>query len=123
MTTNSPALPRTRRLLERILRWPRLARIAFVALVALAVTVLLVPRVDEVYMLYYFDWNTRIAPALVSCGVGLVVYALGWWLLVGMVGEAPRPRRAALWYVIIGIVALIVVVLLLLIGAVIGSQN
>ena len=71
------------RLVGFIVRWPRLVRILTVALFALAVTLALSPLVDYIYDRYFFSMETRVVPSLVSSGFGLVMYLLGWWLMVG----------------------------------------
>jgi hypothetical protein len=101
----------------RLASLPRLSRIALAALFALAVTLVVFPLVDSIYLQTFFDERTRMIPALVSAGVGAVMYAIGWRLLVGYVGETPTARPAIVWYVGVGMAALIAVALLLLYGA------
>ena len=107
---------RESRLVVLIVRWPRLVRILVVALFALAVTLALSPLVDYIYDRYFFSMETRIVPALVTSGFGLLMYLLGWWLLVGTVGERPAARIALLWYIGTGLVAVVVVSILVFRG-------
>ena len=95
---------------------PRLIRVLMVGVFALAVTLSLSPFVDYVYDRYFFSLETVLLPALISSAFGLVMYMVGWWLIVGTVGEKPEARAAMLWYVGIGLVAVIVVAYLLVIG-------
>jgi hypothetical protein len=81
-TTKSAAT----RLTERLVSLPRLARIAIVVLVALLTTLLITPIVDGVYMSSFFDFNTRMAPALVSSAIGIGMFAVGWVIFVGYAG-------------------------------------
>jgi hypothetical protein len=113
-SANAQAL--SQRLVARILALPRLARVLLVGLFALAVTLSLSPLVDYIYIEYFFNMDTRILPALVSAAVGLGIYVLGWWLMVGTQGEKPIARTALLWYCGIGLLAVLVVVFLLLRG-------
>lgn len=111
------------KLTRRILQLPRLARVVLVALLALVVTLALSPMVDEVYFRLVFDtvtvfsvWLARVLPALLTAAVGLTMYMVGWWLIVGTVGETPAPRPAVLWYFGVGLLALVVVAFLLIRG-------
>jgi hypothetical protein len=98
------------------LRLPRLVRIVVVAVFALAVTLALSPLVDYLYLTYFYTVETRILPSLVTSGIGVIVYILGWWLLVGIVGETRPARPAILVYVTVGIIALCLVIFLAVSG-------
>ena len=99
-----------------IIELPRLVRIVLVALFGLAVTLSLSPLVDLIYDRYFFSVNTVMVPALVSSAFGLAMYMVGWWLVVGTVGEKPEKRTAILWYVAVGLAAVVVVVVLTALG-------
>ncbi len=119
-STTTEALPPDSAILrfgERLTRLPRLARIALAALFAVATTLLLTPIIDNIYLTYFFDFNTRIVPALVSTAAGVVVYLVGWVLMVGFAGTAPPPRRALFWFFVLGCLGLSVAAMLLLTGA------
>jgi hypothetical protein len=103
-------------IVERILRLPRFARIGLCALFALAVTLALSPLIDEIYLRFFFSAQTVIAPSLISAVFGLVMYVTGWLLVIGTRGETPPARLGVLWYVLVGILALIVVVFLVVRG-------
>jgi hypothetical protein len=109
-------MPLTGRLTDRLVMTPRLLRMLLVGIFALAVTLSLSPLVDLIYSEYFFSMDTVIVPSLVSAGFGLIMYALGWWLLVGTVGERPIARIALLWYCGTGVLALLVVIFLIVRG-------
>lgn len=99
-----------------ILGLPRLVRVVGVGVIALAITLSFSPLVDYVYLSYLFTEESRVLPSLVSAAIAVAAYVLGWWLIIGVVGE-PRPvRRLVLLYVIAGIVALIFVLVLTVTG-------
>lgn len=101
---------------SRISQLPRLARIGLAALFALAITLALSPLIDLIYDRYFFSTQTLIVPALVTTACGLIMYLLGWWLMVGTVGEKPTIRPALVWYFGIGLLAVVVVGYLLITG-------
>jgi hypothetical protein len=101
---------------EQALALPRIWRIALVSLFALAVTLAVTPIVDNFYVNNFFSMDTRLLPSLFSVGLGIVTYAVGWRLLIGMVGDAPQPRKATLWYLTFGIVMLVLVLILAGVG-------
>lgn len=98
------------RAITRILGWPRLARIVLVSLFTLAAALLLQPVIDNIYLTYFFQWESQIVtdfqrqiPSLITAGIALAIFALGWWLLIGFAGTVPPPRMAALIYFLAGI--------------------
>jgi hypothetical protein len=105
------------RLTVRLVQLPRLARIGFAALFAVSTTLLLTPLVDGIYMRNFFDFNTRILPAIVSTVVGIVVYFVGWMVFVGYAGETMQARRVVFFYFVFGCLMLAAVLLLLITGA------
>lgn len=116
-----PPVPVTTRWVRAVLRLPRVARIALVAVFALAVTFALSPVIDAVYLRYFFTETTRVLPSLVAAMAGLVMYALGWILVVGTVDETLPERVAILWYIGLGLLAVMLVVIMLLAGWMSGS--
>jgi len=103
-------------LIHRLLKWPRFARIVLVAIFALAATLAVSPLVDTIYLTYFFTEETRLLPSLISAGIGLASYFVGWWLVIGSVGETPPARRAILLYIILGIIVIGLLVALTLSG-------
>jgi hypothetical protein len=96
-------------LIEYVLGWPRLARIVLIAVFALAVTLSLTPLIDYIYSLYFFSTATVIVPSLISAVFGLIMYMIGWWLVVGTVGEKLDARLWTLFYIILGVFAVALV--------------
>lgn len=86
------------RIAERIVAMPRLLRILFVGVFALMTTLALSPIVDEIYIRYFFNMETRAIPYLISTTAGLAMYLTGWQLIVGPVGDDMRVHRRTFWY-------------------------
>jgi hypothetical protein len=103
-------------IVTKVIAAPRPARIGLVAVFALAVTLALSPLVDYLYDLYFFSPETVILPALVTTAFGLSVYAVGWWYVVGTIGEKPVRRKGMLVYLAIGVAAVVLVAALLISG-------
>jgi hypothetical protein len=91
------------------------------AVFALAVTFALSPVVDAVYLRYFYNDATTLVPSLVSTGAGLVMYVLGWFLIVGTVDEDIPARVAILWYGGLGLLAVSLVLIMLVIGWITGN--
>ncbi|MBZ0290717.1 MAG: hypothetical protein K8I30_24035 [Anaerolineae bacterium] len=109
-------LPLVYRWIERMLHLPRFVRVVLCAVLALAVTLALSPLIDEIYLRFFFSSQTVIVPALISAAFGLLMYMLGWWLVIGTVGEMPPIRMGVLWYIVVGLLAVSVVVILVFRG-------
>lgn len=107
-------LPAFQRIVVDLLEMPRIARWFVVAFFALAVTLAVSPFIDALYLQYFFDERTVIAPALVAMMFGLLMYIVGYWLVVGWQGETTTPRRVVLWYVGVGMLAIFVIAVWLL---------
>lgn len=105
------------RLIIRLVHLPRIARIAIAVLFAVATTLLLTPLIDGIYVQRFFDFNTRMLPAVISTVIGIVIYFVGWVIYVGYAGEETRARRAVFWYFFYGTVVILAIVLLLITGA------
>lgn len=99
---------------------PRWTRILIVAVISLAVTLVIFPQVDSIYLNYFFNNDTISLPAYVSAGIGLLMYAAGWLLIVGSTAYKPHEQvsssPALLWYIGLGVLALVVCTGLLLYG-------
>ncbi len=108
-------------LTERVIRLPRALRVVIAALFALTTTLLLTPVIDLIYVDNFFDRSTVILPALISSALGLVVYVIGWRLIIGTVGETPAARPATLIYLLVGSLALALVIVLVVYGLVSAS--
>ncbi len=111
---NLPAQPLS--WVERILALPRLARIGLASLIALMAALAATPVIDNLYVAYFFDMETRLAPALLLALLGMIVYGIGWVLIVGLAGEGPRLRRATSVYLAAGAMLILLVLGLILAG-------
>ncbi|MBI5669768.1 MAG: hypothetical protein HZC41_17360 [Chloroflexi bacterium] len=108
--------PVTLRLVRGVLKLPRPLRMMLVAVFALAVTFAVSPVIDAVYIRYFFSETTRVVPSLVAAAAGLVMYALGWVVLIGTVGETPPERILVLWYSGLGLLVVALVIIMLAAG-------
>jgi hypothetical protein len=99
-----------------VVRLPRVLRVVIATLFALAATLAISPLVDTIYTEWFFSAETVILPALISAALGLTMYVLGWWLIVGTVGEQPEARRAIVWYCGIGLFAILTIAFLIIRG-------
>jgi len=107
--------------INRLVGLPRIGRVGLAILFTLAVTLALSPIVDSIYLRYLYTPETALAPALVSVAFGLAMYLVGWQVFVGLPGEPPPARLLILWYVGVGVLALLLVVLWLITGVASGS--
>lgn len=103
-------------LVSWVLNLPRSMRILIVSLFSLAVILAVSPRVDGLYLQFFFTESTVWLPSFVSVGIGIIIYILGWRLVVGTRSETPSVRLAVFWYLVVGILAVLLVVGLLLQG-------
>ena len=119
--------PRIRTGREMAKRWqkslsaiPRWGRILIVAIISLAVTLSVFPQVDSIYLYYFYNESTVIIPAYISAGLGMVMYVIGWLLIVGSTAYKPHEQvsssPALLWYIGLGLLALVACTILLLYG-------
>jgi len=64
-----------------------------------------------------------LTPALIAVALGVILYAIGWWALVGFEGDPRRPWHAgtpAVLYVAAGGAGLVLIVMLALFGLAFG---
>lgn len=111
------------RVIERVIRLPRMTRIALSVLFALALALVLTPIVDGFYMDHFYDPATRGLPAMISTALGLVFYVVGWRQIIGYAGETPPAHRSVFWYVAVGVGACALVVILVIFGAISGTME
>lgn len=106
--------------LTRLVRWildrPRVIRILMVAFFALSVTLAVFPIIDSLYVRFMFDESTVILPSFVSAALGIIMYIFGWRLIIGTIGDRLPVRSAVFWYVVVGILAILLVIGLMLQG-------
>lgn len=86
------------RWIQRVLRLPRWARLLIAIFNALCTTALVFPAMDYYYLTYWFDFNTRNLPSLVTAGVGILAYFVGWYVLVRQRSEPEMSSRAVRIY-------------------------
>jgi zinc transporter ZupT len=111
------------RFTARTIQMPRMVRIIFVILFAVNVTLLVTPVIDNLYITYFFDWNTRILPSLVSAGAGFLVYLIGWVLLIGIGKSTPQARLSTLLYFFAGVASFVLTLVLVFYGAFLVAQG
>ncbi len=107
----------------QILGLSRYLRIALILIFALVTTMLVSPLIDRIYLENFYDPSTTVLPAMLTVGCGVIVYIVGWMLLIGFGDTLPIPGNWVILYSLYGIVVCMVVLTLLVNGAVIGSQQ
>ncbi len=98
---------------------PRIVRILIAAGFAIALLMAIFPRIDEIYILYFFDPTTVIVPSLVGVAIAGAMYIWGWYLLVGTTGNEQIKQTASpmlIWYFFVGLAAVFVDIVLILHG-------
>ena len=101
---------------RKVLGWSRIRRILLISLFGVAVTAAVFPLIDGIYITRFFDESTRILPSFVAVAIGIIMYGVGWWLLVGIRGEE-RPERIAVFvYLLVGILVILFVLVLIING-------
>ncbi len=101
-------------LVARLNTWPRVLRIVLNTLVALLITGLAGSALFQLMGLQAGDNATPLI--LITMAFGIALYAVGWSLMVGFDWNLDTPwqaRRAAIYYMIAGLVALLVTILLI----------
>ncbi len=106
-----PQSSRWSRYVDTIVHKSRPTRLALVSSIAIATTFSISPLVDMFYIDHLFSLSMPILPALFSSGIGIIVFIIGWWLLVGIVGETPQARPAILWYFGFGLFVMIIAII------------
>lgn len=105
---------------QQVTRLPRWSRILLAGIFAISLTTVLFPLVDYIYIVYFLTPDTRIIPSFVSSGAGLVLYLVGWYLMVGTAGDAPadqvRQNSALLVYLLVNLCIVVVAIGLIIQG-------
>lgn len=104
---------------ERLTRVPHVWRIVLVLLVTLVLALLAWVVVDRIIVNEFGSMT----PTFVAVAVGLLVYGVGWWALVGFEDNPQRPWHAgakAVWFVAAGAAGLVTLVMLAAVGLVFG---
>lgn len=95
------AQPTPANFVDRVFLLPRFARILLVIIPALAVTFIFSPVIDEIYLRFFYTPQTAELPAWIAALMAVGMYLVGWYYVVGMVGEEPTLRRETRWYLIL----------------------
>jgi hypothetical protein len=109
---------RALRLALWMLGLPRLGRIVLAAVFAIALTLVLTPIIDLAYLRFLYSPQTVMLPALVSVGFGLLMYTLGWWLVVSGADDGSPMYGAITWYALLGVATVVLALVLLIVGVV-----
>lgn len=125
--TSAPAAARTAAWIRNGPRWalslPRAGRVLLVAMFGVATTLALMPIVDGVYLNYLMALRLPVLPALISTGLGMSIYVVGWWLVVGTVGEKPVLQRVTVMYFWFGALMCLIVLALVTYGLALNLQS
>jgi hypothetical protein len=103
----------------RLDRLSRLVRIVLSLLITLELVVLLSIVIDRALLDRVYEGEVgAMTPALIAAGLGIVLYAIGWWALVGFETD-DQPWRAgtpAVVYVTLGVIGLFLMFMLAVLG-------
>lgn len=111
-----------RGLISSILDLPRYIRLLIVVVFTLASTLAVFSVVDDIYIRFFFSEDTIIVPSLITAAIGLTMYVVGWFAMVGTVGEKPEPTPLVRIYLGFGILALILLMVWLIRLIILGSS-
>lgn len=115
MTTNETTTSHP--VLSRIRGWSRISRIAM----SMVVTTVIVALIWIVFTLIFgLDaGSSAVVRFVLIFGGGLAVYLYGWWALVGF-DDGPnhqwQPTQHSMWYLMAGLLALVLDIALIAIG-------
>jgi hypothetical protein len=116
-----PAQNMVNAVLHRVVALPRWVRIALALIFAVSLTLLVTPVVDSIYMARFYSEGTLVLPSLISTAVGVVLYFVGWRLMVGFAGETPKPTMSLLVYFVVGTLICLTALVLVVSGALSGT--
>lgn len=97
--------------IQSLLNFPRITRIIIAGVFAISLTLALSPVIDRLYEQYFYSEDTLILPAIVSALLGLLMYIVGWFAIVGVAGEKILPSKAIVIYLISGMIAVVLVLI------------
>jgi uncharacterized membrane protein YwzB len=95
--------------IHALLNFPRITRIIIAGVFALSLTLALSPIVDRLYEQYFYSEETLILPAIISAVLGVLMYVLGWFAIVGVNDEKLIPSKAVVGYLLLGMMAVLLV--------------
>lgn len=108
----------------RLNRLPRLGRVVLSLLITVELVALVSLFVDRALIDHVLKGDIGAGvPAWIEVGIGVVLYAIGWWLLVGFEMDPERPWQAgtsAVLYVALGAAGLVLILILALYGLAVG---
>lgn len=90
------------RMIAQMLALPRITRLLITTVFAVSATLAVSPLIDEVYLQAFFSEDTIIVPSLIAGSIGVLMYAAGYYFIVGLAGEKPKQHPFAIWYILIG---------------------
>ncbi len=109
---------------ERINRVPRLGRVVLSLLITLELVILLSVIIDRTLIDSVVEGDVDpLTPALIAAVLGVVLYGISWWALVGFDADPRTPWQAGLPAVAVvtaGIAGLLLIVVLALFGLAFG---
>ena len=115
-------MDKLKQFVEGLVNQPRWRRIFLTAFIALMITLAIFPLVDNIYLRFLFTPETVILPSLVTATIGLIVYFIGWQLLVGSSGSVLSVTFKTWLYLLAGLMATIIVIFLVIQGLIILNQ-
>jgi len=120
----SPAGSRVDMWITRINRVPRLGRVVLSLLITLELVILLSVIIDRTLIDAVVEGDVDpMTPALIAAVLGVVIYGISWWALVGFDADPGDPWQAGLPAVVMvgaGIAGLVLIVVLALFGLAFG---
>lgn len=90
-----------------VLGLPRVMRIILIVIPALATTIIFTQVVNMIYLRFFYSPATTDLTWIIPSGLALLVYLIGWVLVVGTRGEKPQEREAVKWYLIASIILIL----------------
>lgn len=104
-------MTKNKSLVSNVLALPRITRILIAGVYALAVTLIITLVADKILGTTVSEETLVTTLSLIAAGIGILMYALGYFLIVGTIGEDLILRRASRIYIWTGIIAICLVML------------
>ncbi|GAB4310645.1 MAG: hypothetical protein Kow00117_04080 [Phototrophicales bacterium] len=101
-------------LVSYVLKLPRITRIFLSGLFSLAVTLVVSLVADSILSATVPEDTKVVILTMIAGGLGIIMYALGYFFIVGIIGEDVVARRATGFYILLGLFAIFLVVLWIL---------
>lgn len=118
---------RMQRWTARLSRWSRWLRVTLSLIITLELTVFVGLLVDSIVVgdALSQDVGARTTALVIIAVVGVVIYAVGWWALVGFDFDPDHPwqaNAASVLFVLAGLIAFFVLAVLVVAGLLFGTQ-